>query len=256
MAHIELSDVEVSYPVYSTGRQRSILTFAAHRASFGRVAREVGQIPTVDALNGISFELKEGDRLAVMGRNGSGKSTLLKVCSGLILPDRGKVSLQGTRASILSLGSSLDPDKSGVENVEMIGQLLGVSRKERKLLLEDVADFTELADFLHLPVRTYSSGMTVRLLFALATSVERDILVVDEVIGAGDALFVEKAAKRVRAMFDRAKILVLATHSGDIAAQLCNQALWIHGGRPIMSGAPAEVWNAYIDQRPPLEAVA
>ncbi|HYD87725.1 MAG TPA: ATP-binding cassette domain-containing protein [Vitreimonas sp.] len=256
MAHIELTDVEVEYPVYSSGRQRSILTFAAHRASFGKVAREAGQIPTVAALNGISFELKEGDRLALMGRNGSGKSTLLKVCAGLILPDRGKVDIRGSRASILTLGSSLDPDKSGIENVHMIGQLLGVSGKERKLLLEDVADFTELSDFLHLPVRTYSSGMTVRLLFALATSVERDILIVDEVIGAGDAHFVEKAAKRVRAMFERAKILVLATHSGEIATQLCNQALWVHGGRPMMTGAPDAVWDAYINQRPPLEAVA
>lgn len=256
MTHISLSDAYVRYPVYSSGRQRSILTFAANRASFGRVAREAGTIPTVDALRGISFELKEGDRLALMGRNGSGKSTLLKVCAGLILPDDGTVSIVGTRASILTLGASLDPDKSGVDNIMMISRLLGVRRSERKLLLEDIADFTELGDFLNLPVRTYSSGMNVRLLFALATSVERDILIVDEVLGAGDAHFVEKAAKRVRAMFDRAKILVLATHAGEIASQLCNRAIWVDSGVKVMEGEPKAVWDAYINQRPPLDAVA
>ena len=256
MALIELTDVVVDYPIYSSGRQRSLLTFAANRASFGRVAREVGQIPTVRALNGVSVSLREGDRLALVGRNGSGKSTLLKVCAGLILPDRGKVDLLGTRASILTLAASLDPDKTGVENVTMIGNLLGVRRSARGALLEDVAEFTELGDFLNLPVRTYSSGMTVRLLFALATSVERDILIVDEVIGAGDAHFVEKAAKRVRAMFEKAKILVLATHAGHIAETLCTRAIWIDSGQQVMAGEPKAVWDAYLNQRPPLGAVA
>lgn len=256
MVRIELKDVEVSYPVYASGRQRSILTFAANRASFGRVAREAGQIPTVDALCGVSFSLREGDRLALVGRNGSGKSTLLKVCAGLILPDKGTATIVGSHASILTMGASLNPDKTGLENIVMIGRLLGVRRSARPALIEDVAEFTELGDFLNLPVRTYSSGMTVRLLFALATSVERDILIVDEVIGAGDAHFVEKAAKRVRGMFERAKILVLATHSGAIAEQLCNRAIWINAGREVMHGEPKAVWEAYLKQRAPLEAVA
>jgi ABC-type polysaccharide/polyol phosphate transport system ATPase subunit len=256
MVRIDLNDVEVRYPVYASGRQRSILTFAAHRASFGRVAREAGHIPTVDALNGVSISLKEGDRLALVGRNGSGKSTLLKVCAGLILPDKGAATVAGSRASILTMSASLDPDKSGLDNIVMIGRLLGVPRSGRQPLIDDVAEFTELGEFLNLPVRTYSSGMTVRLLFALATSVERDILIVDEVIGAGDALFVEKAAKRVRAMFERAKILVLATHAGHIAETLCNKALWIDSGRQVMVGEPKAVWEAYLHQRPPLGAVA
>jgi len=256
MTKIELSNIEVSYPIYSSGRQRSILTFAANRASFGRVAREAGEIPVVQALRGVNLSLQEGDRLAIVGRNGSGKSTLLKVLSGLIIPDIGKVGIVGTRASVLNMGAGLDPDRTGVENVDMIGRLLGVKRSERKALLEDVADFTELGDFLNLPVRTYSSGMTVRLLFALATSVERDILIVDEVIGAGDALFVEKAAKRIRSMFERAKVLVLATHAGEIAEQLCNRAIWMDAGRIIMTGEPRDVWDAYLHQRPPLDAVA
>lgn len=256
MARIEFKKADISYPVYSTGRQRSILTFAANRASFGQIAREAGHIPVVDALRDITFSLKDGDRLAIVGRNGSGKSTLLKVCAGLLLPDRGVVEIEGTRASVLTLGSSLDPDRTGVDNVHRIGRLLGMCKSERKLLLEDVADFTELGDFLNLPVRTYSSGMTVRLLFALATSVERDILVVDEVIGAGDALFIDKAAKRVQAMFSRAKILVLATHSGDIAARLCNKALWLNASKQMMLGEPSEVWEAYTGQRPRLDAVA
>lgn len=256
MTHIKLTDIVVRYPVYSSGRQRSILSFAANRASFGRVARDVGNIPVVEAIRGLTLNLEEGDRLAIVGRNGSGKSTLLKVCAGLILPDQGKVEISGTHAAVINSGSGLDYDASGVENTEMIGRLFGLSKEGRKALLEDVAEFTELGDFLSLPVRTYSSGMVVRLLFALATSVNRDIFVVDEVIGAGDAIFVEKAAKRVHAMFARAKVLVLATHSGQIAEQLCNKMLWLDSGRQIMLGSPAEVWEAYIAQRPPLEAVA
>lgn len=256
MVRIELKDVEVRYPVYSSGRQRSLLTFAANRASFGRVAREAGHIPTVDALSGVSFSLQEGDRLALVGRNGSGKSTLLKVCAGLILPDRGSAAIEGSRASILNLSAGLNHDKTGIENIVMMGRLMGVPRARRGALIEDVAEFTELGDFLNLPVRTYSSGMTVRLLFALATSIERDILIVDEVIGAGDAHFVEKAAKRVRSMFERAKILVLATHAGHIAEKLCTRALWIDSGREIMAGEPNTVWEAYLKQRPPLGAVA
>jgi ABC-type polysaccharide/polyol phosphate transport system ATPase subunit len=256
MAHIKLQDVSVRYPIYTSGRQRSILSFAAHQASFGRVARDVGNVTFVEALAGLSLDLKEGDRLAVVGRNGSGKTTLLKLCAGLIMPDSGSAQMEGHRATILNLGSGLDPERTGAENVEWISRLLGVPRKHRDALLEDVADFTELGDFLHLPVRTYSSGMVVRLLFALATSVERDILVIDEVIAAGDAHFIDKAAQRVRAMFERTKVLVLATHAGDLALQLCNRALWLDGGREVMLGEPAQVWDAYMNRCAALEAVA
>jgi ABC-type polysaccharide/polyol phosphate transport system ATPase subunit len=251
MARIELSDVHVSYPVYTTLRQRSILGLAANRASFGRIARDVGNVTVVNALNGLDLDLSEGDRLAIVGRNGAGKTTLLKLCAGLILPDSGRCKIAGTRASIFNLTAGMDPDKTGLENVHMLSQLLGVPRKRREALLDDVIEFTELGDFIGLPVRTYSSGMAVRLAFALATSVDRDILVVDEAIGAGDALFLKKAAQRVRAMFDRAKILVLATHSGEIAAQLCNKAIWLESGRLVMAGEPAAVWDAYVHQRVP-----
>jgi ABC-type polysaccharide/polyol phosphate transport system ATPase subunit len=253
MARIELTDVQVSYPIYTTLRQRSILGLAAHRASFGRIARDVGKITVVKALNGMNLHLAEGDRLAIVGRNGAGKTTLLKLCAGLILPDSGQCRIEGSRASIFNLNAGMDPEKSGVENVERVSQLLGVPRARRSALLQDIVEFTELGEFLNLPVRTYSSGMTMRLAFALATSVERDILVVDEVLGAGDALFVKKAAQRVRAMFDRAKILVLATHSGDIASRLCNRAAWIEEGRAIMIGEPSVVWDAYVNQRWPQE---
>lgn len=256
MVGISISEAVVQYPVYSTGGQRSILSAAANRVSFGRVAREAGRIPTVTALNGVNVELKEGDRLALFGRNGSGKTTFLKMCAGLVLPNSGSVDIQGSRAAIINPGSGLDVDKTGFENIDYIGRLLGVRKAERKLLVEDVADFTELGDFLSLPVRTYSSGMTVRLLFALATSIERDILIVDEIIGAGDAHFMEKAAARVRSMFSRAKILVLATHSGEVAEQLCTRALWLNSGKEMMRGSPTEVWDAYVHQRPPLGAVA
>lgn len=251
MARIELDDVSVAYPVYTSGRQRSILGFAAHRASFGRIARDVGNIQTVTALDGFSLSLNDGDRLALIGRNGSGKTTLLKLCAGLVLPDAGTAVIEGERESVLNPYAGLDPERTGIDNIQMIGRLMGVPRHRRQALLDDVAEFTELGEFLNLPVRTYSAGMTIRLVFALATSAERDILIVDEVIGAGDAHFVAKAAERVSRMFDRAKILVLATHAGHIASQLCNRAIWIDAGRLVMSGSPDEVWDAYLNQRWP-----
>ncbi len=251
MARLILSGVSVRYPVYATSRQRSILGFAANRASFGRIARDAGSITFVDALDNVSFRLQDGDRLALIGRNGSGKTTMLKLCSGLILPTHGALEIDGTRASIITPGAGLDHEKTGLENIELFARLLGVPRSERKSLLEDVAEFTELGDYLALPIRTYSAGMLVRLMFALATSVPRDILIVDEIIAAGDAMFVEKAAERVQSLFSKAKILVLATHSGEIASQMCNRAIWMECGRPVMAGAPEDVWDAYINQRKP-----
>lgn len=256
MSRITATDVYLNYPVYTTSRQRSILGFAANRASFGRVARDASNIQIVEALRGVSFELKTGDRLAVLGRNGSGKTTLLKLCAGLILPTAGTLAVEGTRATMLNAGAGFDVDKTGVENIEHVGLLMGIPSAARKALLEDVAEFTELGDFLDLPLRTYSAGMIVRIMFALATSVQRDILIVDEVIGAGDAHFVEKAAKRVRAMFDRAKILIVATHSQAIAAQLCNRAMLLDSGRVVVEGEPDRVWDAYLTGRPHIEAVA
>lgn len=256
MARITATDVYLNYPVYTTSRQRSILGLAANRASFGRVARDAGNIQVVEALRGVSFDLKTGDRLALVGRNGSGKTTLLKLCAGLIMPTGGTLTAEGTRATLLNAGAGFDVDKTGVENVDHVGLLMGISKAGRKALLEDVADFTELGDFLNLPIRTYSAGMIVRMMFALATSVERDILIVDEVIGAGDAHFVEKAAKRVRSMFDKAKILVVATHSPAIAEQLCTRAILMESGRAVMAGDPKAVWEHYLSGQPHIEAVA
>ena len=256
MAHITIKDAVVRYPVYSTVRQRSLLSYAAHKASFGRVAREVGHIPVVEALRGISLDLKDGDRLALIGRNGSGKTTMLKLCAGLLLPDSGTVVVEGTRAAILNPAAGLDPDKTGAENVEQIGRLLSLTKPVRKRLLDDVADFTELADFLNLPVRTYSSGMVVRLLFAMATSVERDVLIIDELIGAGDAHFMEKAATRVHAMFQRAKVLVVATHAESIVTLLCNRALLLDSGQVVMDAAPQQVWDVYMGGPAPIGLTA
>lgn len=251
MARIVLSSVSLRYPVYSTSRQRSILGLAANRLSFGRVARDAGNIPYVEALDNLSFRLQDGDRLALVGRNGSGKTTLLKLCAGLILPTHGSIEVEGSRASIITAGAGLDHEQTGLENINLVGRLLGVPRSERKWLVEDVAEFTELGDYLALPIRTYSAGMLVRLMFALATSVPRDILIVDEVIAAGDALFLQKAADRVQSLFDKAKILVLATHAGEIASQMCNRAIWMDSGRPVMAGTPDAVWDAYVNQRRP-----
>jgi lipopolysaccharide transport system ATP-binding protein len=256
MALLELDDVIVDYPVFSTPRQLSILSTLANKVTAGRLAQDVGRISAVRALDGVSLRLQDGDRVAIVGRNGSGKTSMLKLMSGLILPDSGLFRSVGSRGSIISLGAGLDPDKTGLENICFVASLLGVKRRQWGSLVEDIADFTELGEFLGLPIRTYSNGMTVRLVFALATAIPRDILIVDEVIGAGDAHFVEKAAGRVRSLFAKAKILVLATHSGEIAEQMCDRAIWLSHGRIVMDGTPRNVWNSYLANGAPAPEAA
>jgi ABC-type polysaccharide/polyol phosphate transport system ATPase subunit len=244
MAGLELTGVTVSYPVVLNSRQRSALANAANTLSFGRYGRGAN-VDFVQALTDVSVKIAQGERLGVIGRNGSGKSTLLKTAAGIIRPSRGRREVNGKIGCVLNLGAGLDPDKSGLENMRMIARLHGLDGAALENAVEDAAAFTELDAFLEMPVRSYSSGMGARLNFAIATAQRSDVMIIDEVIGTGDAYFVSKAVERVRALCDEAGVLMLATHSYAILKDFCDRAVWLDAGRVMAEGDVDEVWEAY-----------
>lgn len=251
MTHISLQNVHVRYPIFHEGRAQSILTQVARTASFGVLGRRDGRdLSFVHALRGVSLSLREGDRVGLIGRNGAGKSTLLKTLAGINWPHGGARVVDGRISTVLSLGAGLDMDKSGFANIEFLGRLFGMDAQRRAALTNDLIEFTQLGEYLTLPVRTYSSGMLVRLAFGLLTSLPGDILMIDEVIGAGDAFFIERASQRAREMARTAKILVLASHSEEVLQEFCTHVIWLDHGLIVDYGDVHGVNARYKEQAP------
>jgi ABC-type polysaccharide/polyol phosphate transport system ATPase subunit len=246
MAELTLSGVHVRYPVFHHGRAQSLFSHVAKSASFGALGRrDAGDIDFVHALRGVDLTLKDGDRVGLIGRNGAGKSTLLRVMAGIAWPHAGERRVEGRICNVLSPGAGLDADKTGVENVDFIGRLFAMDKAARADLVEDIAEFTQLGDYMDLPLRAYSAGMIIRISFGLATTLPGEILLIDELIAAGDAFFMERAAARVRAMADKARILVLASHAEPIIEDFCSHALCLDQGRIVDCGPAAEVIARY-----------
>ncbi len=197
------------------------------------------------ALKNVSFSLKEGDRLGIIGPNGAGKSTLLQVISGLLSPTSGRATLNGNISSLLTLTSFLDQHSTGYENIVANLKMMGVPNNKTKEMAIEIIDFTELGSFIHAPIKTYSSGMAARLAFAISTSFEPDVLVIDEVLGVGDGYFVGKAMKRMKDLCDRGRGLILVSHALSSVQALCNKALWLDKGECRMWGDALDVVGAY-----------
>lgn len=195
----------------------------------------------IRALNGININLTAGDRLALIGANGAGKTTLLKLLSGIYFPTAGSVVRQGSVSSIFSLGLGFDSDASGIDNIYLSLLLSGFARSRIEDMVDDIIDFAELREFIHLPIRTYSSGMLMRLSFAVGTSMVPDILIIDEVFGAGDKDFYQKSLKRMEGLFKQSGILVFASHNDLLLTQYCNQAVLLEKGIVIFKGAVSDV---------------
>ena len=183
-----------------------------------------------NALKDLSFEAHDGDRIGLIGGNGSGKTTLLRVLSEVYPPTRGEVEVHGRVSPMLDTSLGMSMDATGYENIRMCGVLWGLTRDEIEASVDDIAGFTELGEYLKMPVRTYSSGMRLRLAFAIATLRQPDILLLDEVIGVGDAAFFAKAHARLQGLIERSRILFVATHTTRILEDLCNKVLWLHQG--------------------------
>ena len=197
------------------------------------------------ALNKVNFELKKGDRLAILGLNGAGKSTLLKTIVGVYKPTEGKIYKKGVIAPLLELGAGFDPNYTGRENIYLYGAILGYSREYIDSKLDEIIDFSELGHFIEVPVKNYSSGMRSRLGFSIATAVEPDILILDEVLSVGDAKFRKKSLAKVKSMFDRGVTVLFVSHSIDQVKAICNKAILLEHGTIISSGDVEDVAAVY-----------
>jgi len=253
---ISLKNVSIEFPIYDVGARSLRHTFFINRIkavkqvfSEGQLGGLIGKnnqgLTIIRALSNIGLELQGGDRVGLVGHNGSGKTTLLRVLSGIYEPTDGTISIHGTVMPLFNITDGMDPDATGMELIRVRGYLLGLTSGEIADITDDVIQFCELGKFMDLPIRTYSAGMFVRLAFAITTAVTSNILLMDEVIGTGDAAFIERIEMRLRSFIDRAGILVVASHSPEIIRKWCNKALLLEHGRIVMLGNVESVLNRY-----------
>lgn len=240
---IETRDAAVDFPIFDA-KSRSLKKAFLGRAG-GAIGRNDSDVVVVEALRHITMSLKEGDRVGLVGHNGAGKSTLLRLLSGIYEPTRGYAQVNGRVAPVFDLGVGMDPEISGYENIIIRGLFLGQTRKQMLAKMDEIAEFTELGDYLDMPLRTYSTGMRVRVAMGVVTSIDPEILLLDEGIGAVDADFMKKARNRLQALVERSGILVFASHSNEFLAQLCTSAMWIDHGEIKMHGDIEEVVRSY-----------
>jgi ABC-type polysaccharide/polyol phosphate transport system ATPase subunit len=245
LAQIVLNNVVAEFPVY--GSQPSL-----RNALFGKVVGGVmrrqtddGNRVVVRALENVTLTVNHGDQLGIIGHNGAGKSTLLRVFAGIYQPSVGTVTIEGRISPLFSTSPGLDLDDTGYENIVTCGLLLGMSRAEIERKLPEIEAFSELSDYLALPTRAYSTGMLVRLGFAIATAIDPEILLLDEELGTGDARFASQAAKRVEGLIGRSSIVVLASHSEDLLRRMCNRAILLDHGRIVLDGPTEDVLDTY-----------
>jgi lipopolysaccharide transport system ATP-binding protein len=242
-ASIDARDVSVLFPLYH-GHSRSLKKLLVAAAS-GRLAQDNRQRVVVRALSDINFSLKSGERLGLIGANGAGKTTLLRVLAGIYEPVTGYVRLHGTLNALLDPAMGMNVELTGRENIMLRGLYNGYSRPMLQRLEDDVIAFSELSDFIDLPMRIYSAGMAVRLGFALATAIRPRILLMDEWLLAGDSSFMEKAKRRVEDMVRAADILVLSSHSDPVMREWCTRVIWLDKGRIHADGPAQEILDQY-----------
>ncbi|HEU5473276.1 MAG TPA: ABC transporter ATP-binding protein [Actinophytocola sp.] len=247
MVSIDIWNASVDFPIFDA-KTRSL-----KKKVLGKVGGKIGtesRVPIIEALRDVTLSLKEGDRLGLVGHNGAGKSTLLRVLAGIYEPSRGDSRIVGRVAPVFDLGVGMDPEISGIENIMIRGLFLGMNRREMQKRVDDIAEFTELGDYLQMPLRTYSTGMRVRLALGVVTSIDPEILLLDEGIGAVDADFMTKARDRLVDLVKRSGLLVFASHQDDLLFELCDSAVWMDEGQVKMRGSLREVLTSYKGRDP------
>lgn len=231
MPLVSAQHLTVDFPIFGMTGNRSFKKSLMNIATGGALAKDASNRVTVRALDNLSFEFHEGDRVGLIGHNGSGKSTLLQVLAGIYEPTGGAISVNGKVTSMLGITLGMDAEATGLDNIYLRGRLMGFERKVIDHLVEEIAEFAGIGDFLHLPMRTYSSGMSMRLAFAVATSVESDIILMDEWLSVGDADFVIKAKARLTSLVDKARLVVIASHDHAMIADQCNVVIHLEHGK-------------------------
>lgn len=244
MALIQLKNAGVEFQIHNSNT-RSLKNRIINAATGGKITAGLNGRTVVRALNDISFELKEGDKLGLVGHNGSGKSTMLRLLSGVYAPTSGSAIIKGKVGSLIDISLGIDPEATGRENIFLRAALLGMSKTEVADKIEDIIEFTELGNFIDLPLRMYSSGMHMRLAFAVSTVMRPDILLMDEWISVGDEGFKLKAENRLNETVNQTKVLVMASHSKEILEKTCNKILWLEHGSVKMLGETSEVLAQY-----------
>ena len=222
MAYIKFENVTLKYPIYNN-RGFSLRTQLLRIGTGGLIESEVGSIKYITALNNVSFEVNDGDSIGIIGHNGSGKTTLLRTMAGIFKPEEGIVETKGKLATLFEQQALMENELSGYENITRVCLLLGLSINEAKKKIQEIEEFTELGNFLQFPVRTYSAGMSMRLSFAISTSINPEILLIDEIFGAGDESFKIKAKKRIDILISSSKIFIFASHSKEMIKEYCNR---------------------------------
>jgi ABC-2 type transport system ATP-binding protein len=244
MAHVTLDNVSIEFPIYDVN-VRSLRNSLLKATVPGRIGINHGDRVSLTAIRNIDLHIKDGDRLGLIGPNGAGKTTLLKAISGIYEPAQGRISISGKIASLFDLTLGIDQELTGRENVFLRGLVLGMTRKQIRRQMEEIEEFAELGESFNMPVRTYSSGMQVRLAFAVSTSIDPEILLIDEAIGAGDLHFMQKADKRIESVMGLSRIMVLASHSLEILRKSCTKGVFLREGHIEAVGPIEDVIDAY-----------
>jgi len=244
MAFLRLRDLSVEFPMYQTS-SRSLKKSILAGTTRGNLARDALNRINVKALSELNFDIEQGDRVGLIGLNGSGKTTLLKVLAGIYRPSRGQLLKSGRISALLDINVGMNAELTGYENIILRGMYMGIHPREMRKRSDEIAEFTELGDHLNMPLRTYSSGMTVRLSFAIATCIAPEILLLDEWLSAGDAPFIAKAKKRMDEFVRLSSLLVLASHSMPLLEEWCTHGVWLEFGHVKMKGPINDVAAAY-----------
>jgi ABC-type polysaccharide/polyol phosphate transport system ATPase subunit len=240
---VELKAVTVDLPIYNVST-RSLRKAVMKLSTGGKIMQDGHQRVSIRALDRVSLKLEAGDRLGLLGHNGSGKTTLLRTIAGVYPPSRGQVEVKGDISSMFDLTMGMDMEASGEENIVLMARYRGRNLKEARAAMREIAEFTDLGAYLQMPVRTYSSGMLARLGFAVATSFQPDILLLDEWIATGDENFARKAQKRLEAHVAKSRVVCLATHNPALIRRFCNKVMILQAGRVTAFGDVAELMAA------------
>ncbi|MBS1062417.1 ABC transporter ATP-binding protein [Gluconobacter wancherniae] len=258
MPSVVVEKLQVSFPLYH-GQSRSLKRHLGRALSgingnspTAHLAQDARERVVVEVLRGIDFTLRPGDRLGLIGGNGAGKTTLLRALAGIYEPVGGRVRIEGTLGTLLDSSLGMNPELSGQENIRLRGLYSGLSRAQTAAVERDVEEFAELGSYMKMPIKAYSSGMSVRLAFGLATAIAPQVLLMDEWFMAGDGAFRNKARKRLEDIVGKAEIMVLSSHMPEVMREWCTRVLWLENGLVKMDGKPDDVLSAYLAPKPAL----
>ena len=247
---IDLRDVSLRFVSYHDKQ------YSLKRAVLDLVLRRVNPMPASEfwALRGVNLTIRKGERVGILGHNGAGKSTLLRLLARIYPPSSGSLRINGNVAPLIEMGAGFNQELSGLDNIMLNGAMLGLTRKQMEAKVDGIFEFTSLREFADLPLKYYSSGMHMRLAFAIATEIDPDILLIDESLGAGDLTFIEKAKSRIRGLLDRSNVVVIVSHDMNSLREMCTRGIWMSKGQVVGDGPMGEVIDAYLEATSPAAA--